>query len=335
MKILHVGPKNFPPSHGGTERVVFDIVNGLKDFESYVLVEFEQKETDYIRVLPKGYMNRLSFILNFVKEKGIDLVHFHNETYIPMAILYSLRSRRNILTIHGLHFTNPKYNIFQRVFILLFDILGAIFLPNLVFCSDFDRKLFNKYIPFRKLHYVPNGINAGNIAFNKDAQLTKTLVYLGRISPEKNLVSLIDNVDKAQIPLHIYGNFDSRRPLFNQSIKTALAQSNYAKWMGSVAYSDVYKTLSKYKTFVYPSLSEGMPLAVIEAAYCGLFLVLSDIPQHTLLNFPDTIFLNPHDFSLDKQMLVGNGMRNKEYVEMNYTLEIMLKGYRSLYTLIN
>ncbi len=32
MKVLQVGSKNYPPAHGGTERVVYNIVNSIDNF---------------------------------------------------------------------------------------------------------------------------------------------------------------------------------------------------------------------------------------------------------------------------------------------------------------
>jgi len=332
MKVLHVGPKNYPPAHGGTERVVFDIVSGLEgQVETYILVDFEQKETDSIKIMPKGYMNKLRFIYNYVKRNEIDVVHFHNETFIPLALLYSFVNRRILLTIHGCHFTNPKYNYFQRFSILVFDVLGAIFLPRLVFCSKVDKMKFNKWVPFRKLFFVANGVNTTSKNKQKTISHEDTFVFLGRISPEKNLVRLIKAAEQSKRKLHIYGAFDNRREEFNQKVNNALEKSSYVTWMGSVPYSDVLDVLSQYKTFIYPSLSEGLPLSVLEAASCGLNLILSDIPQHKILNFPIVKYINPLSFELDQKFIGNEGHKNKEFVLQSYSTKQMADNYFKIY----
>jgi len=59
MRILHVGAKNFPPNHGGTERLVYDLVTGMPEIESHVFVEWGHNH-DYPRVmkLPKGIITK-------------------------------------------------------------------------------------------------------------------------------------------------------------------------------------------------------------------------------------------------------------------------------------
>lgn len=332
MKVLHVGPKNYPPAHGGTERVVFDIVSCLEgQVETYILVDFEQEETDSIKVMPNGYMNKLRFIYHFVKDNDIDVVHFHNETFIPLALLYSFVNRRILLTIHGCHFTNPKYNYFQRFSILVFDVLGAIFLPRLVFCSKVDKIKFSKWVPFRKIYFVANGVNPINKNIETSNKQDETYVYLGRISPEKNLIRLIDVAEQSKRMVHIYGAFDDRKEEFNQKVKNVLNKSSYVKWMGSVPYSDVLDVLSQYKTFIYPSLSEGLPLSVLEAASCGLNLILSDIPQHKILNFPIVKYINPLSFELNQKFIGNEGHKNKEFVLQNYSTKQMANNYFKIY----
>lgn len=332
MKVLHVGPKNYPPAHGGTERVVFDIVSCLEgQVETYILVDFEQEETHSIKVTPNGYMNKLRFIYHFVKDNDIDVVHFHNETFIPLALLYSFVNRRILLTIHGCHFTNPKYNYFQRFSILVFDVLGAIFLPRLVFCSKVDKIKFSKWVPFRKIYFVANGVNPINKNIETSNKQDETYVYLGRISPEKNLIRLIDVAEQSKRMVHIYGAFDDRKEEFNQKVKNVLNKSSYVKWMGSVPYSDVLDVLSQYKTFIYPSLSEGLPLSVLEAASCGLNLILSDIPQHKILNFPIVKYINPLSFELNQKFIGNEGHKNKEFVLQNYSTKQMANNYFKIY----
>ena len=331
MKVLHVGSKNYPPDHGGTERVVFDIATGSENFENYILVEWEQEETNNIKVMPYGFCNKLQFITKFVKKEKIDIVHFHNEAYIPIALIYSVINRKTLLTIHGCHFTNPKYNWFQRISILLFDILGAIFLPRLVFCNEVDQNQFMKWVPFRDLFFVPNGVKTPSFQANENDEFKGVLVYLGRISPEKNLLRLIEASNSSEKLVHIYGAFDERRVRFNKTIKNAIKNSNYVEWKGSVPYSQVLQTLAKYKTFVYPSLSEGLPLSVLEAASCGLNLILSDIPQHKILHFPSVYYINPLSFNLKINFGDEDGILNKRFTLENYSISRMVNGYIEIY----
>ena len=150
LKVLHVGAKNYPPAHGGTERVVYNIVTSIDAVDFYILVEWEQEETDRIFILPGnlGYVAKMKYILAFARKHAIDIIHFHNEKYIPMAMLLSITFKKIVLTVHGVHFRSPKWNWFNRGIFWCVDVIGTVFLPRLVFCSEYDEKEFAKYIFF-------------------------------------------------------------------------------------------------------------------------------------------------------------------------------------------
>ena len=75
MKVLHIGPKNYPPNHGGVEKSVYDIIKYSEDFkiDSYIFVEWggNNSSNKNIQILPKGLVNQLKVILKFVNEKKL------------------------------------------------------------------------------------------------------------------------------------------------------------------------------------------------------------------------------------------------------------------------
>ena len=127
MKVLQIGAKNYPPAHGGTERVVYNIINTIKDIDFYLLVEWEQEENDRISVIPTklSYLEKISFIISFVKRNNISIIHFHNEKYIPMALVFTILGYKNVLTVHGVHFRSPKFSFVNRFIFWFVDLLGT------------------------------------------------------------------------------------------------------------------------------------------------------------------------------------------------------------------
>lgn len=114
-------------------------------------------------------------------------------------------------------------------------------------------------------------------------------------------------------------------------MKNVLDKSLYVTLKGSVPYSEVLDVLSKYKTFIYPSLSEGLPLAVLEAASCGLNLILSDIPQHKVLNFPSVKYIDTLSIDLKQDFEDGVGIKNRKFVEENFSAKQMVENYFKIY----
>ena len=82
MKVLQVGAKNYPPAHGGTKRVVYNIVHSIAAIDFHLMVEWEQPQTEKINVIPNslGYFGRMQYILKYAKQNGI--IYKDNYVYL-------------------------------------------------------------------------------------------------------------------------------------------------------------------------------------------------------------------------------------------------------------
>ena len=158
------------------------------------------------------------------------------------------------------------------------------------------------------------------------------MVYLGRISPEKNILNLIRAAESAKVRLDLYGPFDRHDGNFRKLVLHEIQNSDYAKWKGAISFDRVRHTLSSYCSFVNPSFSEGLPVSVLEGAAESLYLVLSDIPQHRLLGFPACTYVDPYNLKFSKDVLNGKlGHANREHVQKFFDVENMLEAYRNIY----
>jgi len=334
MKVLHVGAKNYPPAHGGTERVVYNIVHSISDIDFYLLVEWEQPQTERINVIPKnlGYFGRMKYILKYTRQNGIDIIHFHNEKYIPMAILLTFVFSKIVLTIHGVHFRSPQFSPILRVAFWMIDVLGTIFLPRMVHCNAHEAKVFGKFIFFRKNYFVNNGVPVeDNLESESDIEYKDKYVFLGRITPVKNLLALIAAADKRKIKVDIYGKIDDVRKKYCDQVLAAISKSEYAEYKGEVPYNQVFETIRKYKAFLNVSITEGLPLSVLEAASCGMYLILSKIPYHSTLNFPAVTYVDVKKPEIPYPDQITNGTENRQYVIDHFSIEKMGKEYRKIY----
>lgn len=338
MKVLQVGAKNYPPAHGGTERVVYNIVNSIKDIDFYLLVEWEQEENDRIKVIPKnlGYIGRLKYILSYAKRNSIDVIHFHNEKYIPMAILLTCVFPKIVLTVHGVHFRSPKFSMPTRITFWLVDVLGSIFLQRMVHCAEYDARAFGKYLFFRKTYFVNNGTSiANNIQNESDIVYKDKYVYLGRITPAKNLLALVEAADKKKIQVDIYGKLDRECQEYCDEVLTAISKSEYVEYKGEVPYNQVFDTMKQYKAFLYITIMEGLPLSVLEAASCGMSLILSNIPHHTFLNLPTVAYVDVKEPDIPYPSQIKQGTQNRQYVIDHFSIENMGKEYCKIYNSFN
>lgn len=95
------------------------------------------------------------------------------------------------------------------------------------------------------------------------------MIFVGRLSPEKNLEMAIRACQLAGIGLDIVGQGSERQHL--ESLASELKAD--VKWLGVVGNDALPQCLSHYKYFILPSLWEGMPKALMEAMACGLVCI--------------------------------------------------------------
>lgn len=331
LRVLHVGPKNYPANHGGVEKIVSNIVDGIPEIENHIFTEWKP-ESEYPRVmaLPKGLFAQLTMVRLYANNQSIDIIHLHKETFIPLALLLKLTGHRCILTIHGCAWRLKRWFLHTRLALFLLDCLACCLLDKTVFVGEYDWRLFKRIVPFRRLHLIRNGVT---VREEKLLPNKSGMIYIGRLSPEKNILHLIEAAGAAAITIDLYGPFDHRNHKFQKAVLDLLRSSRYAAWKGPLHNEDVHPTLSKYRFFVNPSFSEGLPLSVLEAAAEGLYLFLSDIPQHRLLKMPACTYIDPYALDLTCALLIrdGQGHQNRDHVKREFDVRKMLDAYTEIY----
>lgn len=331
IKILHVGSKVYPPNYGGVEKIVFDIVTGARAFESFALVDNNLDERGTVAIKRKsGFFSSFLQILEICKEKDIDIVHLHKETSIPVGMLLRIFRIKCVLTIHGFGWRVPRWSLLQKSILWILDCFSYISFNRVAFCSPNDYSCVNSYLKSRRLVCVPNGVEVNSEKSSVD--LRRGGVYLGRISPEKNIVSLVSAANRAGLSLVVYGPIDERDPVFYSEIKS-LIDSGQMVWGGVVPHDKVRTVLRKYAVLLNVSFSEGLPVSVLEGASEGLHLVLSSIPAHKALAFPDVTFVDPNKVELSgvcAESTVASGS-NIHHAQEFYSMDAMISGYSRIY----
>lgn len=331
LKVLHVGSKNYPPNHGGVEKLVLDLVRGMQDVECHIFTEWQSPDMQpRVTKLSKNLFSAWKQTRRYALENGIDIIHLHKETFIPLALLLKVNGHRCVLTIHGCAWRLKRWPLYTRILLFSLDYLACCFLDRTVFVGEYDWRLFKKIVPFRKLLLIRNGVT-----LHEPLHVPKkdSMVYLGRISPEKNILRLIEAAEAAGVEVDLYGPFDRRDNKFRKAILERLHSSRYAHWKGPVALEDIQSTLSMYRVFINPSFSEGLPVSVLEAAAEGLYLILSDISQHRLLKMPECTYIDPYAIDLTRVLSIRNseGQRNREHVKCEFDVRKMVQAYSDIY----
>lgn len=129
IRVLHFGAKTYPPSHGGVEKIVFDLAIGTS-VESHVVADMVDGEFDDVIVRERGFLNGFFQLVKVCKERDINVVHFHKETSIPYALMLKAMGFKSILTLHGFGWKVPRWPLVARVGLWLADVLAYCLLDR-------------------------------------------------------------------------------------------------------------------------------------------------------------------------------------------------------------
>ena len=138
------------------------------------------------------------------------------------------------------------------------------------------------------VHLLPPVTHAGNqVERFLGMKGRKRLLFLSRIHPKKGLVNLL-HAWKEVFPdfkdwcLLIAGTDEAGHQAQLKSLSASLGTEDHVSFLGPVYGQDKQALLSAVDAFILPSFSEGVSMAVLEAAASGLPVVLT-----RQCNFPE------------------------------------------------
>lgn len=167
------------------------------------------------------------------------------------------------------------------------------------------------------------------------------IIYVGRLSSEKNLKSTIVASAKAGIGLDIVGQGAQEQELR----KVAETCGADVRWLGMVANDNLPAVITGYRFFVLASLWEGMPKALLEAMAAGLVCIGHDTTGiNELIQDGVTGYLSPSASPDDiaatiRRALVGDleqvASAARQFVCSTYSLEAIATKEKKVFMTIS
>ena len=129
-----------------------------------------------------------------------------------------------------------------------------------------------------KVHLIPNGVDTALFALAPRRSCPpRSVLYVGRLSEEKNLGALVDAVaalaGRFDLKLTFIGDGPSRPGLETQARRLAVA----AEFLPVVEHRRIPAHLTDADAFVLPSFTEGHPKVLLEAMSAGVPCVASNV----------------------------------------------------------
>lgn len=135
-------------------------------------------------------------------------------------------------------------------------------------------------VPARKIHVVPNGVEARFLHAGPGPFLAahgggEFVLYAGRIEPRKNVLGLVRAVGGLGLPLIVLGD-----PVPGHEAYAAAchrAGHGHVRWLGRLEHSDplLASAYAAARVFALPSWFETPGLAALEAAIAGCAVVVT------------------------------------------------------------
>lgn len=300
LKIAMIGLRGVPAAWGGVEHHVDELGRRLAgrghdvtvfNRSNYLPERWRHYRGMRIRSLPVVPTKHLEAIGHSLlatlasATSDFDIVHYHAlgpGLCTPIARLVG--PARVVLTVHGLE-NRAKWSGAARRVLSAAEWLGPR-VPDETIVVSHALEVHFRQQHNRAVTCVPNGVTP--VAHRPPRRIVKRfglapgyVLYVGRLSPEK----------APDLLLRAYRHVSGNRPLvvaggsslsdeYVDALRQAAAADRRVRMLGYVYGEELAELYSNAGVFVLPSLSEGLPLTLLEAASYATPVVASRIPAN-------------------------------------------------------
>ncbi len=249
-------------------------------------------------------LNWLMYILKF-RPNVINLTGYHEFGTLPVLILAKFLNIRTIMTNESiyssvLHDSSFKYSI-KKVYKRFVFLLTDGFFSYGINSNDY---LFRHGVHKNKILLFLNSFDKTkflNENTNDSKQIKNNIIFVGRLSPEKNLNSLISlfryfKADQLDYKLIMVGDGPLRENLQKEIIKYDLN----IDIVGSILWNDLSEFYKNSLCLILPSINETWGMVANEAIQMGVKVICSascGCSNDLVINHYSGLVVNNFDFS--------------------------------------
>lgn len=249
-------------------------------------------------------------------KQNLDVIHFHNQFPAYMFQLVSRSSPKKVpptvFTVHNPIWGLPDLELPKEVrlkFVLEIEAMKRAAIVIAV--SEILKRNLIKRLGLKQssIVVIPNGVNTALFHPNRATQSLreylapngeKIILCVGRISRfkgQKTIVDAIPNIarENPSVRFVFVGPVDDAQ-YFKEISKTirSLSLEKYCVFTGNVPSDFLPKYFATADVFVLPSITEGLPLTLLQAMSSGRAIVASAISQNKEVakNDDEIVFVN-------------------------------------------
>lgn len=356
MKICIIGAKTFPPKIGGIENHVHEIAPRLAERGYEVSVIVGQKhnkkyeEINGVKVYRVPFLEHnlttmptmVPFIIAKARKLNADIYHTHSGI-VGFASTLSLDPV--IFTVHGLSHHRNDWPLPVRWIIRYWEITAVKSASKTIsvdyFTHDFVKKIRDDDV------IIPNGLsferyNKKTVPPPEYSNNKIKILFVGRLIPSKGARLLIEAFKGFPMPiknrcmLYIIGDGPQKDEIIALSSK-----EERIRFLGYV--KDIVPSFQYSDIFVLPSLYEGLPITLLEAAALNNACIatrIGDIPKRFTDN-KDLLLVEPGDVDDLRNKLINLitdeekkrflAKNARELIKEKYDWEIIVNQIEKVY----
>ena len=358
--ILHLIETSGP---GGAERVLINLVENLDRArygsiicllkDGWLASQLRQRGFETVTI-PQRAGHDLGWVyksIELIRRKRIDLLHSHE---FGMNIYGSIASRLMqvpiIATVHGKAYYGERWR--RR---MAYRFVARRAAQMVAVAEDIRRFLIDRVgVSPRKLCTIYNGVDAKTVCSAEDgarvrqelgiAETTPVIGTIANLYPVKGHTFLLKAAaEVAKVVPQAVWLLAGRGGLLDQLQDEArqLGIKDKVRFLGF--RNDPAALLQAMDLFVLPSLSEGLPVSVLEAMAAGRPVVATDVGgnREVIVDGRTGFLVPPGDSSaLASRMITllansdlahGYGAEGRSRVCQHFSLERMVRAYETLY----
>jgi len=345
---------------GGAQRYVFDLATHLPSEEFEPAVAYGQKgkladdlaaagiETRQLPSLGRNValvsdIKSFFEIIRCIRSARPDIIHLNSSKAAALGVLAArlCGTTKIIFTVHGWPFKEDR-NVAARAIIYLISWFTAALSHSVIVVSEKDLSLAKKMPSIaHKVVYIPIGLNTSDALSRDDAwkQIQQKIpalspagmriVTVAELTPNKGLRYAIRAMEElrshgVRFSYTIIGTGEEHAELSALIQKSGLA--HHVHLAGFIP--DAASYLKVFDVFLLPSLKEGMPYVLLEAAENGLPIITTSAVDLKLLN---CTIVPPRDAGAIAHALLEAKYKNPPEARDFYPLSTMMEKTLALY----
>lgn len=368
---------------GGAQRYVYDLATNLPKSDFDIVVACGTKEGSLlsqklqeknIRVIPLENSEReiglkkdflaTKEIVNIIKTEKPNIIHLNSSKIGllgSLAILYlkltTNYNPKSVFTSHGWAFNEESRSLFSKLIFYLSHYLTVLICDKTIAVSEKTKKDIT-FLPFteNKIEVIHNGIENFKLMTKKDSSeiLKKdkgqiTIFTIAELHRNKGLdvalraIPLLPNEIKEKIQYYIAGSGEEDKNL--KSLVENLGIGKLVHFLGFV--EDAKKLLSGADVFLFPSRTENLPFALLEAGLAGLPIIATSVGgvSEIIKDMQNGILVHPRNpkeiaeaiiyITEHKDKVKEFGTAIEKTILNFFSLEKMLSETKNIYLEIN